>query len=89
MPSFSPPSHVSEKLINNWYVMAERQGQTLGQYRHGRGIHKSKNGDTYDGDWHFDQREGKGRMVMANGLEYEGEWKEDKAHGQASLATCI
>ena len=64
---------------------AALQGETLGNLRHGRGIHTCSNGDIYDGQWAYDKRHGTGKFVAARGICYEGEWKEDRAHGWVGL----
>ena len=68
------------------------QGETLGDMRHGKGLHTCSNGDVYKGYWRLDKRHGRGMAVLANGMQYEGEWVEDMAHGYAQqtfLALCI
>ena len=59
------------------------QGETLGDMRHGKGLHTCSNGDVYKGYWRLDKRHGRGMTVLANGMQYEGEWVEDMAHGYA------
>ena len=57
------------------------QGDTLGNMRHGKGLHTSSNGDTYKGYWRLDKRHGRGKATLATGMQYEGDWVDDKAHG--------
>jgi hypothetical protein len=57
------------------------QGGTLGNMRHGKGVHTCSNGDCYRGFWRLDKRHGRGKATLANGVQYEGDWVDDKAHG--------
>ena len=51
----------------------------------GRGVFRSANGATYDGEFRNDQRCGTGHYVSANGEEYNGEWLDGKLHGTGSV----
>ncbi len=62
------------------------QGETLGNFRHGKGTHTCANGDCYEGNWKYDKRDGKGKMTFKDGLMYEGDWKEDQADGCVCMA---
>ena len=68
------------------FIQAElpAQGDTLGNLRHGKGLHTSSNGDTYKGYWRLDKRHGRGKATLATGMQYEGDWVDDKAHGCVS-----
>jgi hypothetical protein len=49
--------------------------------RHGKGLHKAKNGEVYDGDWEEDMRTGKGLFTFRNGDYYIGEWLKNQRSG--------
>ena len=67
------------------------QGQTLGNMRHGRGVHTCASGDCYRGFWRLDKRHGRGKATFVSGVQYEGDWIDDKAHGcdNPALPPCL
>ena len=69
--------------------LSTKQGEAVGDLRHGRGTQTCSNGDTYKGAWRYDKREGTGVAEFVRGAQYDGEWKDDKAHGCAGgLSSC-
>lgn len=47
--------------------------------RHGKGIYRWNNGETYNGDWKNDRMNGYGVFTKVDGSVYEGEFKDDVA----------
>jgi hypothetical protein len=50
---------------------------------------KYSNGDCYEGEFNFNQREGKGEYNFNNGSSYTGEWHNDLKHGKGVLLTVL
>lgn len=50
------------------------KGDFKDNYKHGRGQHIFKNGDTYSGEWQHDMKHGYGKieLVSSEGLVYYG-----------------
>ena len=44
-----------------------------------------ENGDYYEGDFFFNQKNGQGIFTTASGDIYNCEWKEDKCHGKVKV----
>lgn len=42
----------------------------------------TKTGETYIGEWDFDQCNGIGRLILPNGDHYEGEFMGNRANGK-------
>ena len=57
---------------------------SLGQ-RHGKGEFFFENGDSYVGDWAFDNISGKGICKWSNGDIYNGSWVDNQIHGLGSF----
>ncbi|RNC43417.1 MORN Repeat Containing 1 protein [Trypanosoma cruzi] len=55
-------------------------GECVGFSRHGEGLHRKLNGDTYKGGFQLDRRWGKGVLQNKYG-EYNGEWQDDLLEG--------
>ncbi|CAF0906417.1 unnamed protein product [Rotaria sordida] len=67
-----------------------QQGCYVGEWqhdkKHGKGRHRYRNGDIYDGLWRDgpyknDKKNGKGILIYSNGDKYEGMFKDGKRHG--------
>lgn len=58
-----------------------KQGETLGDLRHGKGKHTCSNGDTHEGGWYKGMRHGRGLATFARGFIYEGDFQYDHASG--------
>ncbi|PWV20971.1 hypothetical protein C3747_4g98 [Trypanosoma cruzi] len=54
-------------------------------HRHGHGIMRYANGDTYDGEWGSNCRHGRGRLITDDGEIYEGQWSKDERHGNGKI----
>jgi hypothetical protein len=50
--------------------------------RHGNGIMRFQNGNSYTGEWREDHFEGTGKYVWADGRTYEGRFTRDKMQGR-------
>lgn len=54
-----------------------------GQFKD-NGIYKGRmmypNGDAYEGEFRYGQRDGHGRYILANNRVIEGEWRADSFH---------
>ncbi|MFP6696187.1 MAG: hypothetical protein VCF08_04660 [Alphaproteobacteria bacterium] len=57
--------------------------------KHGRGVFKFANGNSYGGDWKIGQRHGRGVLKSANGGSYNGEWNDGKRHGRGIVKFAI
>ena len=53
--------------------------------RHGRGTKTWPNGDKYDGEWQFDQKDGRGTLSSEAEACYEGEWRSGAKHGKGKV----
>ena len=50
-----------------------RRGKWVNDQRHGKGVLKNSNGDTYDGEFCFGEMSGSGKYQFASGDSYIGE----------------
>ena len=53
--------------------------------KHGRGILKFANGDSYNGEWNDDKRSGHGIYQFATGNRYKGGWKDNVQYGRGVM----
>mgnify|MGYP001949398292 CR=1 FL=1 len=52
--------------------------------KHGDGIWRGKDGDSYAGEWKDNKPDGSGLHLWKNGDKYEGEWYQSLKQGQGS-----
>ena len=81
VPESAPYNNAALQLVPGYVEAPGVQGETLGNERHGRGVHISASGDRYEGAWKRDARHGQGTATFACGKSYAGDWLNDKAHG--------
>jgi hypothetical protein len=60
-------------------------GEWQNGYRHGKGRHTWKDGETYEGSFDNDKRNGIGTYSYITGERFTGYWKNDLREGEGML----
>ena len=57
-------------------------GERKAGKKHGFGINRGDDGETYKGEWAHDKRHGRGVCTYSSGDIYDGDFQQDKKHGK-------
>lgn len=72
-------------VIRIWRLCLSAEGEYIQQdgsiVRSGRGIHTTKDGSVYDGEWSEDKMNGTGTLTHHSGAYYTGEFVNNQFHG--------
>jgi len=60
------------------------EGCVEGNCNVGKGTYEFQNGDKYEGEWRFGERNGQGTYTFADGGKQVGEWKDGVPNGQGT-----
>eukprot|EP00929_Paragymnodinium_shiwhaense_P061142 TRINITY_DN30531_c0_g1_i1.p1 TRINITY_DN30531_c0_g1~~TRINITY_DN30531_c0_g1_i1.p1 ORF type:complete len:379 (+),score=65.21 TRINITY_DN30531_c0_g1_i1:88-1224(+) len=74
----------SGHFIESYGIQGRYDGDFMYGMRHGLGKHEF-HGETYDGNWKWDQRNGWGTLTLVDGFSAQGEWLDGKLHGFATM----
>ena len=61
-------------------------GAVKGRERHGRGVFRFENGDSYRGEWKGGQMHGYGEYLWKGGCKYTGDWENGKHEGRGFMS---
>ena len=79
-----PKNPLTREDVEYWYKGGYHYGMPYTSESYPVGKAWYKNGDTYEGEFVYGEKEGKGTYTWPDGAKYEGDWKDDKREGKGT-----